>query len=67
MKYREHDGAEFRIVTAQSVEDFRKKLEELGLEYDFLDIQYSDGRTQYSALAIIRKKAKKGEKKEARR
>lgn len=38
MKYREHDGAEFRIVTAQSVEEFQKKLEELGREYDFLDI-----------------------------
>lgn len=67
MKYREYDGVEFRIVTAQSREEFQKNLEELGREYDFLDIQYSDGRTQYSALAIIRKKAKKGEKKEARK
>ena len=38
MKYREHDGAEPRIITAQSVEEFQKKLEELGREYDFLDI-----------------------------
>lgn len=67
MKYREYDGAELRIVTAQSREEFQKKLEELGREYDFLDIQYSDGRTQYSALVILRKKAKKGEKKEARK
>lgn len=67
MKYREYDGAEPRIVTAQSKEEFQKNLEELGREYDFLDIQYSDGRTQYSALVIVRKKAKKGEKKEARK
>lgn len=67
MKYREHDGVEFRITTAQSREEFQEKLEELGREYDFLDIQYSDGRTQYSALVVIRKKAKKGEKKEARK
>ena len=67
MKYREYDGAEPRIVTAQSKEEFQKNLEELGREYDFIDIQYSDGRTQYSALAILRKKAKKAEKKEARK
>lgn len=58
MKYGEHDGAEFRIVTAADKDEFIRKLGELGYEYDFLDIKYSDGRTQYSALAVVRKKAK---------
>lgn len=59
MKYRESDGAEFKIVTAAGREEFIRKLEELGQEYDFLDVKYSDGKTQYSALAIVRKKTVK--------
>lgn len=57
MKYRESDGAEFRIATAADKEELIRKLDELGREYDFIDVKYSDGRTQYSALAVVRKKA----------
>lgn len=58
MKYREYDGVEFRLVTAADKEEFISRLEEIGREYDFLGVKYSDGKTQYSALAVVRKKAK---------
>lgn len=56
MKFREHEGLMPKIVASDTARGLEKQLESLGDKYDFVDLQYSDNGSQYSALALLKKK-----------
>lgn len=60
MKFREYDKVEPRIVTATTPEELTLHIDEIGKEFNIIDLQYSTTTNwwwivQYSALLLISK------------
>ena len=65
MKFRDEDNLKPIILTSVcNGKHLEKQIEQLGQEYDIIDLQYSSatfgnvGIVEYSALALVRKKDK---------
>ena len=62
MKFREYKGVTPKVVTAARPAEMEAKLEELGKDWEFVDLQFSESSQQYSALALLKKKASRAGK-----
>ena len=62
MKVREYKGVTPKVVTAARPAEMEAKLEELGKDWEFVDLQFSESSQQYSALALLKRKASRERK-----